>query len=87
MPGPGEFAPTFTKCSQCGLSHPPIPLGQKCPMAKDKVGGMEVDINPYLVRIKPVIIANCQKKGIKDLDKVFSDIIVLLQKYFDDYKV
>jgi hypothetical protein len=83
MSGPGDFTPTFTQCSQCGLSHPPVPLGQKCPMAKDKIGDLEVDMNPYLIKLKPVIIANCQKKGIKNLDKLFSDLIILIQKYFE----
>jgi len=86
MPGPGDFAPSFTQCLQCGLSHPPIPQGSKCPMAKDKVGDMEVDLNPYLVKLKPVLIANIQKKEIKNLDKLFSNLIMLIQKYLDSYK-
>jgi len=86
MPGPGDFAPSFSQCQQCGLSHPPIPPGTKCPMAKDKVGNIEVDLNPYLVKFRPVLIANIQKKEIKNLDKLFSNLIVLVQKYLDSYK-
>ena len=83
---PNDFMPSFEVCSQCGLSHPPIAQGSKCPMVKDKVGDIEVDLNSYLVRLKPVLIANIQKREIKDLDKLFLQLIMLIQKYLDSYK-
>lgn len=84
MPGPGDFAPSAPKCPQCGMFHPPI--NGKCPMAKDKVDGTEIDFNPFFSKLRTILIANIQKKKIKDLNKLFIQIILSLQKILDEYK-
>ena len=84
MPGPGDFAPSFGTCPQCGFSHPSI--AGKCPMAKDKVEGVEIDLNPFLSKLRNILIANIQNKKIKDLNKLYSHVILTLQKTFDNYK-
>jgi hypothetical protein len=86
MVGPGEFAPTYPSCPQCGFSHPPLGPGIKCSLAKDKIGDKEVDLNSFFIRLKPILISSIQKKGIKNLSKLYTTIILSLQKILDDYK-
>jgi len=89
MPGPGEpgpFAPTFTSCSQCGFFHPPLQPGEKCSLAKDKVGDKEIDLNSFFTRLKPILISSIEKKQIKDLNKLYTAVILSLQKILDSYK-
>lgn len=84
--GPGEFAPTFISCSQCGFFHPPLKSGERCSAAKDKVGDKEVDLNSFFARLKPILISSIQKKEIKDLNKLYTAVILSLQKILDSYK-
>lgn len=84
--GPGGAAPTFTSCTQCGFFHPPIKPGEKCSLAKDKVGDKEIDLNAFFTRLKPILLSSIQKKQIKDLNKLYITIILSLQKILDDYK-
>jgi hypothetical protein len=86
MQGPGGMAPTFTSCPQCGFFHPPIEPGTKCSLAKDKIGEKEIDLNAFFTRLKPILIASIQKKKIEKLDKLYTVIILSLQKALDDYK-
>ena len=84
-PGPGGFAPTFTTCLQCGFSHPPIKQGEKCSLAKDKIGDKEIDLNAFFTRLKPILLTTIQKKKIEKLDKLYASVILSLQKTLDDY--
>jgi hypothetical protein len=88
MPGPGGsgLAPTFTACPQCGFFHPPLKQGEKCSLAKDKIGEKEIDLNAFFMKLRPILIASIQKKKIEKLDKLYTAIILSLQKILDDYK-
>ena len=83
---PGGLAPTFVTCSQCGFFHPPVKPGEKCALAKERVGGKEIDLNPFFLKLKPILISNIQKKQIKDLNKLYSTVILSLQQILDSYK-
>ena len=85
-PGPMGMAPTFTACPQCGFFHPPIKQGEKCSLAKDKVGETEIDLNAFFTKLKPILLTTIEKKHIKDLNKLYIAIILPLQKILDDYK-
>ena len=77
-------------CPQCGMSHPPIQPGQKCPMAgvkqKDEKGVEKtVDVNKFLTDLKNIIVSQSDQKGIKDIEKLFKNIIVEVTKYIEGY--
>lgn len=74
-------------CPQCGMIHPPVPQGQKCPMAPVKVkdGNEEkiIDINKFLGNLKNIILSQAEKKGITDIEKLFKDIVVEVTRYLE----
>ena len=84
--GPSGMMPVSAYCPQCGYSHPPIAVGEKCSLAKEKVGGIELDLNPFFLKLKPMLVYCIQKKEIKDLNKLYTAVILSLQKILDDYK-
>lgn len=74
-------------CSQCGLIHPAITSGQKCPLARDKNSNGEIiDCSQFLIQMKNIVVSKIQTKKIKDSKKVFSAIIVETTKFLDQYK-
>ena len=77
-------------CPQCGSLHPSLPPGVKCPMAvvKIKSNGIEkvVDVNKFLVSLKDIIISQSEIKKVKDVEKLFKNIIVEVTKYLERYK-
>lgn len=82
-----QLQPSFGKCAECGLHHPPLPLNQKCPMSKPKdSGGKEIQTNEFIVQLKNIVISQVQKKQIKDHKKLFSHVLIELTKYLEAYK-
>jgi hypothetical protein len=74
-------------CPECGLIHPPIASGLKCPMAKDKTSSGElIDASDFLVQMKNIVISKIQSKGIKDYKKVFTSLLIESIKFLDQYK-
>lgn len=86
---PKEIRPSNV-CEQCGLAHPPIPPGQKCPnssFSKDEKNETGLDdgiINKHLVEMRNIILTNMSKKGIKDGKKYFQNVIVKLTKVLEE---
>jgi hypothetical protein len=80
------LTPSFGPCPQCGFSHPPINPGEKCSLAKVKVGDQTIDLNPFFTRLKPMLISSIEKKHIKDLNRLYITVILSLQKILDEYK-
>lgn len=86
---PREIKPSNV-CEQCGLAHPPIPPGQKCPNAsfskeeKNETGLDDAIINKHLVEMRNIILTNMSKKGIKDGKKYFQNVIVKLTKVLEE---
>jgi len=75
------------ECTECGLIHPLIASGSKCPLAKDKNSdGDIIDSSQFLAQMKNIIVSKIQTKKIKDSKKVFSAIIVETVKFLDQYK-
>jgi hypothetical protein len=81
------FAPTFSICSQCGLSHPPVSPGEKCPMAKEKTSsGKVIDYNPFLGSIRNILSSQIEMKKIKDPEKIFGELTISITKFLEVYK-
>lgn len=76
-------------CPQCGLMHPPVAGGGKCPLAPVKVkdGDKEriIDVNKFLGEMKNIILSQAEKREIKDIEKLFKNIIVEITKYIEGY--
>ena len=88
-------APTPVKldnvCPQCGMSHPPLPPGEKCPNASvaNEVKGSKLNdaqINTYVVNIRNIVISKMAEKQIKNGDKFFQYAILELAKSLENYK-
>jgi hypothetical protein len=78
---------SFPICSSCGLSHPPIPQGTKCPMAKEKSpSGEEIKYESFFTSLKSILTSQIQTKNIKDTNKFLGNIIVSITKFAEDYK-
>ena len=82
------------KCSQCGNFHPPIPTGQLCPMAKVKIPNKdgedddkttEIDLTTFFSSLKNICYSQIQSKNIKDIDKLFNNVIVNITQYLENY--
>ena len=76
-------------CKQCGTMHPPVPTGQKCPLATsepEQTGGMDdTTINKHLVELRNIVLAQISSKGIKDGKKFFQYAVIELTKALEAY--
>lgn len=78
---------SFPVCQQCFLAHPPVPEGQKCPMAKEKTGsGKEIKFDDFFVNLKNILSTNIQKNKIEDTKKFFGYILVNIIRIAEEYK-
>ena len=82
--GPGM---SFPVCSQCGYAHPPIPVGSKCPMAKEKTpDGHTIEYEAFFSSLKNILTSQIQRKNIKDSKKLLGNIIIEITKIAEEYK-
>jgi len=78
----------WAECPQCGVMHPPVPAGQKCPNAKVEIkeaGVRDEDINRFLSSLKNITVSQIQSKGIKDGNKLFKSLTIELTKFLEGY--
>jgi len=81
------MSPSAGVCSQCGYSHPPIPQGTICPMAKHKTeSGKEIDLSNFFANMKSIIVANIKMKKIENVKEFTNTIILELNKIIENYK-
>lgn len=78
-------------CRECGMIHPPLRQGEKCPNAMPKAktaDGEEkiIDVNKYLNNLRNILISQISMKGIQDVDKLFKNITLEITKYLETYK-
>jgi len=84
-PAPGIFA----ECPQCGIMHPPLNPGQKCPVAKVEIkeaGLKDEDVTKLVVDLRNIAISQIESKGIKDGNKLFKHITIEFMKSLEAYK-
>ena len=76
-----------TRCNQCGLLHPPILEGSKCPMAKHiDDSGQEIDYGNFLANLKNIVVSQIDIKKIKNPAKMFAKLIVEFMKMVEGYE-
>lgn len=78
-------------CPQCGMAHPPLPAGEKCPNASvaSEVQDHKLNdaqINTYVVNIRNIVISKMAEKNIKNGAKFFQYAILELSKSLDNYE-
>lgn len=91
-PGSTKIQTSGGECPQCGLLHPPLPPGEKCPNValsngENNLSGLtETEINKHLVDMRNIIISMIQQKSIKDGKKFFQYAVIELTKALESYK-
>ena len=84
-PAPG----IFSECSQCGIMHPPLNPGAKCPVAKVEVkeaGITEDNVTKFTIDLRNIAISQIESKGIKDGNKLFKYLTIEFMKILENYK-
>lgn len=75
------------QCPQCGLFHPPLGSGEKCPLAPDKTkNGDVIDYDKFLRSLKDVLSSQIKTKNIVDHQKIFGLVIVNITKFLEEYR-
>lgn len=78
---------SFGACPQCGLIHPPVNPGERCPNAPIKASGIsDSEATQFLINLKNIIISNIEKKNIKDNKKLFQKLILNVADFLEKYK-
>ena len=78
-------------CKDCGMMHPPLPPGQKCPNTPilsqpgnpDSVD--DATVNKHLVDLRNIIMTHISIKEIKNQKKLFQSIVIELAKFLENY--
>lgn len=76
-----------SECPECGVMHPQLPNGEKCPNSKvnlEKIS--DVEIGQFLGSWKNIIVSQIEQKEIKEPKKVFQQATVILAKFLEEYK-
>jgi len=82
---PDGVKTTFSPCPECGLIHPPLKPGEKCPNAPAEVGGRKVDLTKFFADLKNIFVSQIENKGIKDTDKLLRFLTIELTKLLENY--
>lgn len=89
---PPKPAAVPNECPQCGMSHPPIKPGEKCPLTLNKVEVKDekeekvIDVNKFLVNLQNILLSQISQKKIKDVEKLYKNIIINTTKFLEAYK-
>ena len=86
-----SLSTSFDKCPQCGIIHPPVRLGETCPLKPTTIKSsdgtnVKVEVDKYLMTMKTILSSQLGKKNIKDPKKFFQNMIIELTKFIEGYK-
>jgi len=86
---PGQMADV---CKECGMMHPPLAKGQRCPNARvaplktdDPNAVDDATVNKHVVDIRNIIMAQMKGKEIKNQKKFFQYAVIELTKALEQY--
>lgn len=75
------------KCNQCGLSHPPLAEGIRCPMAKySTCDGKEIDYGNFLANLQNIVASQIDIKKIQKPKNMFAKLTVEFMKLVENYQ-
>jgi len=77
---------SFGICSECGLIHPPLKPGEKCPNAPIKIDGGEINLSNFFRDLKNICSSQIEIKKIKNPDILFKKITIEIAKFLENYK-
>ena len=82
-----SFSPIMPMCQQCGSYHPPIPEGQKCPMAKEKTNsGEELDFTDFFISLKNILVSQIKTKNIKNVRRILAFTLINITRLLEKYQ-
>jgi hypothetical protein len=82
-----EIPTALSKCSQCGLLHPTLKPGERCPGAKVNLQGITNDeVSQFLANLKNILLNNIEKKNIRNPKKLFQDVILKVNDVVTNFK-
>ena len=85
MQGPSNL-PTID-CPECGHSHPKLPDGERCPMAKEHTSdGSEINYENFMRNIRNIVSSQIHAKSINNINKMFADLTVQFMKVVEKYE-
>lgn len=84
------------ECTQCGMTHPSLKVGEICPILKgrenlEKASGQEtedgtkLDYTDILATLTTILTSQISSKGIKDITKIKQYLIIELTKALENY--
>lgn len=74
-------------CTQCGLSHPPLPAGARCPMSEHStVEGENIDYGNFISNLQNIVASQIDSKKIKKPKVMFAKLIVDFMKLVENYE-
>lgn len=74
-------------CPECGVMHPPVPPGQRCPNAKvDLPTISDAEIGQFIGSWKNIIVSQLEKRNFKEPKKVFQQATLMLTKFLEEYE-
>jgi hypothetical protein len=86
-PSVNALRPTFDKCPQCGVFHPPLAPGQICPKAPVNIEGItDQQINQMLVSLKNILVSQIRANKITDSNKLLQQLVLHTMKFFEEKK-
>lgn len=81
------IAPAQGTCPECGMIHPPVQPGKKCPNAKVQVEAIpEVALNEFVIKVRDILVSQVEQKNVKDFKKFSGGMIIEVMKYCEGYK-
>jgi hypothetical protein len=87
-PPPGQaIQTTFGACPQCGIMHPPLRQGERCPLATVKTKeGKVIDFEKFLADLKIMLISQFEIRKVTNHEDVFKKIKMEVMKILEGYK-
>ena len=83
---PHMAPPAAILCQDCGLLHPPLLNGIRCPSKKEKLSnGEEIDLSNFMLNMKNIVMNHIHKKDIKDYKKMLALILIKVTKSLENY--
>ena len=86
VPRSNSMSSNFRTCPECGLLHPALKPGEKCPNAPMKTsGGKKVDLSKFFKDLKNICSSQIETKKIEDPDRMFKKITIEIAKFLENY--
>jgi len=75
------------ECPQCGLTHPKLPDGEKCPMAKEHTSdGSEINYENFMRNVRNIVSSQIHVKSIKNVNKMFAELTIQFMNVVEKYE-